>query len=333
VSGTFVTGGTGFVGGAVLQRLMLEPDLHPVKALSRTRTGGELVAATGAEPVIGDLSDTDLLQAAMSGCEQVFHVAGLNAMCLADPSPLFEANVTGAVNVVEAAAAAGARRIVLTSSAASIGEAEGSIGSEDSPHRGFYLSNYERSKHEGEMAAFAAAARSGIELVAVNPSSVQGPGRAGGSTRILTGYLNGKLRAIVDTRLSIVDIADCTDGHLAAMRLGSPGERYILSGATVTVAAALDLLAEITGVRRRVIRLPRSAAVAAGGAASLVAQVRGKESPMCKEMVRTLLHGHAYDGSRAERELGITYLPLEATLRRSVDWLAEYGFIDGAMGR
>jgi dihydroflavonol-4-reductase len=327
VSGTFVTGGTGFVGGALLQRLALEPDLGPVKALTRTRTGGELVAATGAEPVIGDLADTDLLQAAMSGCDRAFHVAGLNAMCLRDPSPLFTANVTGAVNVVEAAAAAGVSRVVLTSSAAAIGEAEGTTGTEGSPHRGFYLSNYERSKHEGELAAFAAAEHAGIELVAVNPSSVQGPGRAGGSTRILIGYLKGSLRAIVDTRLSIVDIADCTEGHLAAMRRGAPGERYLISGATVTVTEALALLADITGVRRRVVTLPRWAALGAGSAASFVAQVRGKETPMCKEMVRTLLHGHAYDGSRAQRELGVEYLPLPSTLRRTVEWLAEFGFI------
>ncbi len=328
MSGTFVTGGTGFLGKAIVERLQLEPHLGPVRALTRTRTGGELLAAAGAEPVIGDLSDPESLRGGMEGCERVFHVAGLNAMCLRDPSPLFEANVTGSVNVVEAAAAAGVARVVYTSSAAAIGEPEGTIGREDSSHRGWYLSSYERSKHEGELAAFAAAHHEGIELVSVNPSSVQGPGRAGGSTRILIGYLNGTLRAIVDTRLSIIDIADCTDGHLAALEHGRPGERYLLSGATATVDEALELLATITGVRRRVVTLPAWAAQAAGSAASVVAQVRRKETPMCKEMVRTLLHGHHYDGSRAERELGISYLPLATTLRRTVDWLAEFGFVD-----
>jgi len=331
VSGTFVTGGTGFLGGAILARLALEPDLGPVKALARTRTGGELLIAAGADPVIGDISDGSSLRRAMEGCDQVFHVAGLNAMCLRDPSPLFKANVTGSVNVVEAAAAAGVKRLVYTSSAAAIGEAAGTIGSETSPHRGSYLSSYERSKHEGELAAFAAAEGSGVEVVAVNPSSVQGPGRAGGSTKILIGYLNGKLRAMVDTRLSIVDIADCTDGHMAALKHGVAGERYILSGATATVSEALDILSEITGVRRRVVTLPGWAAMAGGRAASGVARLRRTESPMCRDMVRTLLHGHHYDGSRAERELGITYLPLASTLRRTVDWLSEFGFIEAGL--
>jgi dihydroflavonol-4-reductase len=333
VSGTFVTGGTGFLGGAILERLRLEPDLGPVKALTRTRTGGELLAAAGAEPVIGSIEDPAALRAAMEGCRRVFHVAGLNAMCLRDPTPLFDANVTGSVNVVEAAAAAGVSRVVYTSSAATIGEEQGTVGAETSPHRGSYLSAYERSKHEGELAAFAAGATTGVEVVSVNPSSVQGPGRAGGSTKLLIGYLNGKLRATVDTRLSIVDIADCTEGHMAALAKGKPGERYILSGATATVDEALALLAEITGVRRKVVTLPGWAAMAAGRTASFVAQVRRSESPMCRDMVRTLLHGHRYDGSRAERELGISYRPLTATLARTVEWLAEFGFVDAGVLR
>jgi dihydroflavonol-4-reductase len=333
VSGTFVTGGTGFLGGAILDRLRREPDLGPVKALARTRTGGELLAAAGAEPVIGSIDDPAALRAGMEACDRVFHVAGLNAMCLRDPTPLFETNVTGSVNVVEAAAAAGVSRVVYTSSAATIGEEQGTVGSETSPHRGSYLSAYERSKHEGEVAAFAAAEAAGVEVVSVNPSSVQGPGRAGGSTKILIGYLNGKLRATVDTRLSIVDIADCTEGHLAALAKGKAGERYILSGATATVDEALALLAEITGVRRRVVRLPRWAAMGAGRMASVAAQVRRTESPMCRDMVRTLLHGHRYDGSRAERELGISYLPLAATLSRTVDWLADFGFVNAGVLR
>ena len=328
MSGTFVTGGTGFLGRAIIDRLTLEPALQPIKALTRTNTGGELLAAAGAEPVVGDIAEVELLRRSMEGCDRLFHVAGLNSMCLNDPTPLFEANVTGSVNVIEAAAAAGVSRIVYTSSAATIGEEEGTVGDEASPHRGSYLSNYERSKHEGELAAFAAADAAGVDMVSVNPSSVQGPGRASGSTRILIGYLNGKLRAIVDTTLSVIDIADCTEGHFAAMRLGQPGERYLLSGASVGVKEALELLTEITGVRRRVLTLPRWAAMAAGSAAGAVAQVKGSETPMCKEMVRTLLHGHRYDGSRAERELGLSYLPLKSTLRRTVEWLDEFGFVE-----
>src|SRR5439155_26687135 len=148
------------------------------------------------------------------------------------------------------------------SSAATLGEAHGTVGREDSPHRGSYLSVYERSKHGGGVAAFDAARRAGVELLAVNPASVQGPGRAGGTGRILIAYLNGRLRAFVDTRLSLVDIADCVEGHLLAAERGRPGERYVLCGATLSSLEALELVAEMTGVTGPPPILPPPAATA-----------------------------------------------------------------------
>ena len=158
------------------------------------------MSARGAEVTRGDLLDEDALAAGMRGCEIVFHVGGVNTLCPEDPAELFHANVRGAEIGVRAAARAGVRRVVLTSSAAALGEEKGTVGNEDSPHRGWYLSDYERSKHEGEQAALAAGRREGIEVVAVNPASVQGPGRAGGTGKIMIAYLNGRLRAFVDTQ-------------------------------------------------------------------------------------------------------------------------------------
>ncbi len=121
-------------------------------------------------------------------------------------------------------------RVVHTSSAATIGEAPGVVGREDTPHRGWYLSNYERSKTEGEHAAFAAGREPGVEVVCVNPSSVQGPGRAGGTARFLLAFLDGRLKAFVQTHVSLVDIADCAEGHVLAAQRGVAGERYLLNG-------------------------------------------------------------------------------------------------------
>ena len=116
--------------------------------------------------------------AAWTGCYVVYHASGVNAFCLRDPSEMMRVNVEGSLNVVRAAAAAGIDRVVYTSSAAAIGEAAGTVGSESSPHRGTYHTWYERSKHEAEVAVLAEADRFGVELVSVNPSSVQGPGPA-----------------------------------------------------------------------------------------------------------------------------------------------------------
>ena len=189
------------------------------------------------------------------------------------------------------------------------------------------MSVYERSKHEGEVAAFAAAQRAGIELVAVNPSSVQGPGRAGGTGRIMIAYLNGKLKAFVDTRISLVDIDDAVEGHVLAAERGQPGARYLISGATLTSHEALELVTRISGVRHDVRFLPPFVARAVGGAVEAGFRARGKKPPVCREMINTMLHGHHYDGSRATTELGLRYSPVEDTFRRTIEWARAEGLV------
>ena len=265
----------------------------------------------------------------MRGCDVVYHAAGANAFCLRDPSPMFEVNVRGSRNVVLAAARAGVRRVVYTSSAATLGEASGTIGSEGSPHRGWFLSDYERSKFEAEQAVLATARETGLDVVSVNPASVQGPGRATGSARLLLDYLNGRLKAVVDSRLSLVDIADCTEGHLLAGERGTPGERYVLSGATLSVRDGLALVASLLGVDRPVRTLPPSIAMAVATAAEALSRVRRGSPRICRELARTLIHGHAYDGSKATRTLGLRYTPVEETLRRTADWWVEQGLVTG----
>jgi len=322
----FLTGGSGLIGGALAARLAERGD--EVVALARSETAEQALRARGVARVVrGDVLDEPALAAGMEGCALLYHVAGINTMCPDDPAAMFHVNVRGAEAAVRAAARAGVRRVVLTSSAASLGEPHGSVGREDTRHRGTYLSVYERSKHEGEIAAFAAARRAGIELVSVNPSSVQGPGRASGTGRILIAYLNGRLRAFVDTHISIVDIDDCVDAHLVAAERGQNGERYVISGAAISAREALDIVSHISGVRRDVKILPAPLARAAGAIVEGAFRARGKTPPVCREMVRTLLHGHRYDGSRATRELGLEYTPVADTFRRTIDWAIAEGLV------
>lgn len=321
----FVTGATGFVGAAILERLVATG--RSVRALTRSEEGSTRLAAAGATAVRGDILDPPALQAAMDGCDVIYHVAGLNGFCLPDPGELSRMNVTGTLNVVHAAAATGARRIVYTSSAATIGEAHGTIGREDSPHRGTFLSHYEHSKWQAERDAGAAAAAAGVELVCVNPASVQGPGRTRGTAKLLLGYLNGTLKAVIDSRMSVVDVADCADAHLRAEQHGVAGERYLISGATLTVREAIAVMAKVAGIEGVPRVLPAPVAMATATVIGALGQVRRRRAPFCREMMRTLLHGHAYDGSRATRELGLVYTPLEETLRRTLAWYQEHGFI------
>jgi dihydroflavonol-4-reductase len=322
----FVTGGTGFVGRAIVERLLSGG--YRVQALARSEASSRALDAMGAEPMRGDVLDLESLVTAMGGCDVVYHAAGANAFCLPDPAPMFEVNVRGSRNVVRAAARAGVRRVVYTSSAATLGEAGGTTGSEESPHRGWFLSEYERSKFEAEQGVFEAACETGIEVVSVNPASVQGPGRSTGSARLLLDYLNGRLKAVVDSRLSLVDIDDCTSGHVLAGLRGAAGERYVLSGATLTLREGLALVASLLGVERPLRILPPSFAMAVATVAEAVGRVRRRSPRVCRELARTLIHGHAYDGSKATRTLGLRYTPVEETLRRTVDWWIEERLVE-----
>jgi dihydroflavonol-4-reductase len=321
----FVTGGSGFVGRALVERLLARGDR--VVALARSPESESLLGGLGARVVRGDLLDEDAMSAGMQGCEVVFNVAGVNRLCVEDRMAMIRANADGPGIAVRAAARAGVPRLVHTSSAATIGEPRGTIGHEGTPHRGWFLSSYERSKTEGERVAFEAGRESGVEVVCVNPSSVQGPGRTGGTARFLLAFLDDRLRVFVPTTISLVDVADCTEGHLLAAAHGVTGERYLLNGVTLTTPEALALAREVAGVRGKPRLVPRPVAIAAAYAVEHGFRLARRRPPVCREMVRTLLHGHRYDGSRAARELGLRYTSPRETLRRTLEWARGAGLL------
>jgi dihydroflavonol-4-reductase len=325
VSRVFVTGATGLLGSALVGRLLDRGD--EVVGLARTGEGAAALERRGVTVVRGDAEDESALRQGMEGCEFAFAVAGINTLCVAEPAPMERVNVGAPVAAVRAAAAVGVPRLVHTSSAATLGEAPGTIGNEATVHRGWYLSTYERTKTEGEHAAFAAARALGQDIVCVNPSSVQGPGRAGGTGRFLLAFLDGRLKVFVNTNVSLVDIADCVEGHLLAAIHGRAGERYVLSGISLTITEALALASDVAGVRRRPRLAPRAVAEVAGGVVERGFRLAHREPPVCREMVRTLLHGHRYDGSRATRELGLEYTDPRDTLRRTIDWARSEGLL------
>jgi dihydroflavonol-4-reductase len=325
----FVTGASGFIGGALTTRLLERGD--QVVGLARSDAAAQRVAARGAEVARGNLLDEDSITAGMAGCETAYHVAGMNSHCPSDPGLLLRVNVGGAESAVRAAARAGISRMVYTSSAAALGEPSGTIGVEDSIHRGSYLSVYDRSKHEGEQAVFAAAAETGVEVVAVNPSSVQGPPRTSGNGGIIIAYLNGKLPVFVDTQVSVVDIRDCVEGHVLAAERGESGRRYVLNGATIHSRKALEIVSVLSGVRDRVRMIPAPVARTAVAMAETAFRLRGKTPSVCRARVRTILHGHRYDGSRATRELGLKYTPVADTFARTIEWAVAEGLVTRAL--
>lgn len=321
----FVTGGSGFVGGDLIRVLVRRG--VAVRALVRSASAEQKVTALGAEAVDADLFDRGL-RAAMTDCETVYHVAGVNTMCPADPGAMYDVNVNGPRAVVAAASAAHVNRVVLTSSAAAIGELRGSVANGMTVHSRRYLSHYARSKHLGEVAFFEEARRLGVEGVVVNPSSVQGPGRVGGSARIFLYALRSRRPVALDTVLSIVDVDDVSRGHILAAERGVPGRRYLLNGVTMTVRGAFAMLEQASGRRVHPILVPSWV----GRLVSPFTWLAGSSSsdrPFCAEMLRTLLHGHRFDGAPAARDLGFEYTPVLETLSRTIDWYRAEGLLDG----
>lgn len=320
-----VTGGSGFVGGDLLARLVERGDA--VRALVRSEVAAETVRARGAQPVVVDLFDADGLRKALSGVRLLFHVAGVNDTCPRDPAAMDRVNVEGTRCVIDAASEAGVERVVLTSSAATIGERTGTVGAERTRHGGRYLSRYARSKHQAELVAFDTARARGIDVVVVNPSSVQGPGRAGGSARLLLYLLRAHRPWLVETSISLIDIADCTEGHLRAASRGTPGERYLLSGATLGVSEAVDLASDTIGREIEPRWLSATTARVLGRPAATIVSWVKPDSGICPALIDTLLHGHRFDASRSERELGMSYRPVADTFERTVAWLRAEGLV------
>lgn len=320
----FVTGATGFIGSALVAELLRRGDT--VTALVRQSTGAEQMRRLGARPEFISIHDVRRLAQAMAGCDVVFHLAGRNQWGLPkhEADVMVSFNVGSALCVAEAAKLAGVPRFVFTSSAATIGEAKGTIGREGSSHRGWYLSAYEASKRSAEQAL---QRMTGIDVIVVNPSSVQGPGRVAGTGKIMLAIVNGTLPVFVDTHLSICHITDCVQGHILAAELGKPGERYILSGNVVTTSQVFAGLSLATGLPLQPRFIPHWLAMAGATVAERIAWWQGKAPSWSREKMRAILHGHRFDGGKATRELGLQYTPLPTALWQTVKWYHGNGFV------
>lgn len=322
-SSVFITGATGVVGSHLLK--MLLADNNEVTALVRGEASSRAMRDAGVRPVFGDIRDSDGWSGTMRGVDVVFHVAGVNEVCPKDPDLMRSVNVDGAVAVVKASAEAGVTRVVLTSSVAAIGEAEGMIGTETTRHSGTYLSAYARTKHEGELAAMSAATDRGIEMVVVNPASVQGPGRSTGSTEMLLRILRSKRPLLYDAVISVVDIEDCSHGHLLAAEFGLPGERYILSGATMSVSELVETVNAIVDTPVTPRWLSRRTVATLGIPLTAIVSVFRPDSVVCPDLVRTILHSHRFSNTRSREELGLVYASVESTIARTLSWFQEEG--------
>ena len=316
-----VTGGTGFVGGHVVRELVERGD--DVRVTFRDERRLERLAALQPEPVKADVLDRAAMRRATRGCDLLFHAAGLVASN--PPDEVWRMNAMSPRVAVEAAAAEGVGRVVVTSSVAGIGPApDGEIGTEEDTFRGGGLGlHYVDSKHEGEVEAIAAGARLGIDVVVVNPSYVLGvpidrlqPGET--STRVIGNYLRGRLPAVVDGETDIVDVRDVARGHLRAAERGEPGERYVLGGHPIGWVELFERVAELSGVRNPLAVLPPGLGPAARRAEALRVPL-----PVSADGMLLMGLNWRYSSKKARGKLGYRPRPLETTLKETVEWYLE----------
>ena len=324
----FVTGATGFLGSHVARQLLKQG--AELRLLVRPTSRTDNIDGLPLERVIGDLRDVASLKRGMDGCEYVFHVAADYRLWSVNGQELYDSNVDGTRNILKAARESGARRVVYTSSVATMGFGDnGRMTNESTPVTlANMIGDYKRSKFMAEQLVLGAA-RGGQDVVVVNPTTPIGerdikPTPTG---RIVVDFLKRKFPAYVDTGLNLVDVIDCADGHLLAMEKGVPGERYILGGENLTLKQILDKLAAITGLPSPSIRMPYAVAYATGVVDTLVTgKMRQREPRVTLDSVRMGRKKMFVTSAKAERELGWNPAPVDAALRRAVDWFRANGY-------
>src|SRR5436305_4083697 len=253
----FVTGATGFLGSHVA-RALIEHGAD-LRLLVRASSNTKNIADLKADLVTGDLRDPASLEKGVAGCDIVFNVDADYRLWVRDPAEMYRANVEGTRAILEAARKSNVRRVVYTSSVATMGfMSNGQPADENSPvSLDNMIGPYKRSKFMAEQVA-TEAARAGQDVVIVNPSTPVGerdikPTPTG---RIVVDFLKKKFPAYVDTGLNLVDVKECARGHIAALEKGRAGERYILGGENLTLKQILDKLAAITGLSSPKLRVP-----------------------------------------------------------------------------
>ncbi len=325
----FVTGASGFIGGAVVRELVA--DGVAVRVLLRRGASRQALAGLDVQVIEGDLLDAARLADGLAGCDTCFHVAGMNQLYLrgaGDIRRMYEANERGAAMVLRTAAAAGCTSIVYTSTVAILKHAQDRHATEDdlSPLQALPV-HYQRSKFLGEQKALEIAAQ-GAPVMIVSPSAPMGPFdvKPTPTGRVVLDFLRRKMPGYMETGLNVIDVQDCARGHILAANKGKPGRRYILGHANLSLLEIFQLLADLSGIAAPSLRVPKWVGLLAGFFSELKAKATGRDAAVPLAGVRMALLPMFYDNGRAVSELGLPTRPVRETLRRAAAWFVEQGY-------
>jgi len=323
-----VSGATGFVGAAVARALCAAG--WEVRVLARAGSDRSNVRQLAVQVVEGDLADVASLERALEGCAALFHVAADYRLGARDPKPLYRTNVEGTRNILDAARSAAVGRVVYTSSVATVGiPPDGAPGTETTPVAlSDMIGHYKRSKYLAEEVA-REAARAGLSVVIVNPSTPVGPGdiKPTPTGQLVLDAAAGRMPAYVDTGLNIVHVDDVAAGHLLAYERGKSGERYILGGQDMTLREILGVIAALVGRAPPAIRLPYAAILPLAYVAEAFARVSGRSGRLTLEGLRMSRKRMYFSSAKATRELGYHPRPPQAAFEDAVRWFRERGLL------
>ncbi len=329
MSPTLVTGGAGFVGRHLVQKLIERGE--KVRVLVRKTSHLNNLGKLGVEICYGDLTDPGSLRQALKGCRFLYHVAADYRLWAPDPRQLYRSNVDGTRNILEAARQAGVEKIVYTSTVGTLGNSgNGTPGNEDtSVSLKEMTGHYKRSKFLAEQIALDCA-KEGLPVVIVNPSTPVGsfdvkPTPTG---QMIVDFLKGKMFAYIDTGLNLVDVEDVAEGHILALQKGGIGEKYILGYRNLPLIEIFQILSRITGHPAPTRRMPFAVAFAFAALSTAYANWIAKKPPMISlEGVRLSRKYMYFDSSKAVRELGFQPGPVEQALEKAVRWFQENHYV------
>lgn len=323
----FLTGATGFVGAHVA-RAAADAGMT-LRVLVRPSSNKSFLPAA-AEQVTGDLRHPSGFASALQGCDALIHVAADYRLWVPDPAEMYKANVEGTRELLRLARETGVRRVVYTSSVATMGfQTDGTVVDEATPvSEANMIGHYKRSKWMAEQVALGAA-RDGQQVIVLNPTTPIGamdvkPTPTG---RIVVDFLNRNFPAYVQTGLNLVDVREIARMHLRALEAGIPGERYILGGENLTLKQILDRLGELTGLPSPGIKVPHAVAmIFALFDQTITGKLLNREPRATVEAVRMGRKMMFASSAKAERELGFKVLPVQEALRDACAWFVDHGF-------
>jgi dihydroflavonol-4-reductase len=325
---TVITGASGFVGAALARRLVAAG--HQVRALVRPTSNRANLEGLGLEVVVGDLRERASLDAALRDQEALFHVAADYRMWTPKPQELIDSNVAGTANIMDAASTAKVQRIVYCSSVAALGYGVNGLPTDELTPSTLdqKIGLYKRSKFLAEAEVLKRVA-DGLPAIIVNPSAPMGPRdiKPTPTGRIVVEAAKGKMPAYVDTGLNVVHVDDVAEGHLLAFERGKIGEKYILGGENLSLLELLTIIAEETGGRPPLFRMPHALTLPIGYLAEAWCRTFGGEPIATVDAARMARHCMYYSSDKAKRELGYAPRPAREAVRDSLKWFKEHGYI------